>query len=173
MPAMSSGDTTSGPHGQPRVGYGEDAHRLEAGRPLWLGGVQVPDAPRGAVAHSDGDALLHALADAVLSAFALGDIGAHFPPGKQETAGIDSRLILERCLALVAERGPGARLVNAAAVVTLDAPKLGPHREAIAASCAELLGLASDRFGLTFKTSEGLAPDHVQARATVLFEEKG
>src|SRR5690554_6744996 len=170
MPSMALGDAPSSPFGKARVGYGEDAHRLEAGRPLWLGGVRVPDAPRGAVAHSDGDTLLHALSDAVLSAFALGDIGMHFPPGQEETAGIDSRHVLTRCLALVAERAPGARLVNAAAVVTLDAPKLAPHREAIVASCAEFLGLAPGRFGLTFKTSEGLAPDHVQARATVLFE---
>lgn len=156
--------------GDYRVGYGEDAHRLVPGRALWLGGHSVPEAPRGAFAHSDGDALLHALSDAVLSAFALGDIGQHFPPGEAETEDIDSRLILTRCLALVAERAPGARLVNTAAVVTLDAPKLGPHRELIAASCAEFLGLAPGRFGLTFKTSEGLAEDHVQARATVLFE---
>ncbi len=156
--------------GDYRVGFGEDAHQLSAGRALWLGGHSVPEAPRGALAHSDGDALLHALADAVLSAFALGDIGLHFPPGDPETAAMDSRIILRRCLGLVAERAPEARLVNAAAVVTLDQPKLGPHRDVIAASCAEFLGLAPGRFGLTFKTSEGLAPDHVQARATVLFE---
>ena len=156
--------------GRTRIGYGEDAHRLGAGRALWLGGHSVPEAPRGAVAHSDGDALLHALSDAVLSAFALGDIGLHFPPGRADTEDMDSRIILRRCLALVAEHAPGARPVNAAAVVTLDEPKLGPHRDAIAASCAEFLGLAPGRFGLTFKTSEGLAPDHVQARAAVLFE---
>lgn len=168
--AMALGDPLTRLFGKARIGYGEDAHRLAEGRALWLGGHSIPEAPRGAVAHSDGDALLHALSDAVLSAFALGDIGVHFPPGEPETADMDSRLILRRCLELVAERHPGARVVNAAAVVTLDAPKLGPHRGAIVASCAEFLGLATERFGLTFKTSEGLAPDHVQARATVLFE---
>ena len=168
--AMALGDPLTRLFGKARIGYGEDAHRLAEGRALWLGGHSVPEAPRGAVAHSDGDALLHALSDAVLSAFALGDIGMHFPPGRPETEDMDSRLILTRCLAMVAERAPGARLVNAAAVVTLDAPKLGPHRDAVVASCAEFLGLAPGRFGLTFKTSEGLAPDHVQARATVLFE---
>jgi len=150
------------------VGYGEDAHRLAPGRRLVLGGVEVPDAPRGAVAHSDGDALLHALADALLSTSALGDIGQHFPPGQTATADIDSRAILTHVLALVSERTADLRVLNCAAVVTLDEPKLGPYRERIAASCAALLGLPRDRFGLTFKTSEGLAPDHVQVRVTVL-----
>lgn len=156
--------------GDYRIGFGEDAHGLAAGRALWLGGHSIPEAPRGAVAHSDGDALLHALSDAVLSAFALGDIGLHFPPGERETAEMDSRIILRHCLALVTQKAPTARLVNATSVVTLDAPRLGPHRDAIAASCAEFLGLAPGRFGLSFKTSEGLASDHVQVRASVLFE---
>ncbi|HEX7002046.1 MAG TPA: 2-C-methyl-D-erythritol 2,4-cyclodiphosphate synthase [Trueperaceae bacterium] len=152
-----------------RVGYGEDAHRLEPGPRLVLGGVDVPGAPRGPVAHSDGDALLHAVADAVLSAFALGDIGQHFPPGAAATSGKDSRDILRRALELVHARVPHAVVVNCAAVVTLDEPKLGDHRAAITASCARLLRMDPERFGLTFKTSEGLATDHVQARATVLF----
>lgn len=151
-----------------RVGFGEDAHLLEVGRRLVLGGVEIPDAPRGPVAHSDGDALLHAVSDALLSAFALGDIGMHFPPGRPETSNLDSREILRCALELIDERASGARLVNCAAVVTLDEPKLGQHREHITSVCAGLLGLPPDRFGLTFKTSEGLAPDHVQVRAVVL-----
>ncbi len=156
--------------GRYRVGCGEDAHRLGPGERLMLGGVEIPGAPRGPLAHSDGDALLHAVTDAVLSAFALGDIGHHFPPGEPETSGIDSRDILRRALELVDARVSRAVVVNCAAVVTLDEPKLGAHRNAIAASCADLLGIEPERFGLTFKTSEGLATEHVQARATVLFE---
>lgn len=152
-----------------RIGFGEDAHRLAAGRPLVLAGVPIPDAERGAVAHSDGDALLHAVADAVLAAFALGDIGRHFPDTDPAHAGLDSRAIVARARALVAARAPGARLAQVAAVVTLDRPKLGPHRETLAAALATLLELPADCVGLTFKTSEGLAPDHVQARAVVLF----
>jgi 2-C-methyl-D-erythritol 2,4-cyclodiphosphate synthase len=152
-----------------RIGYGEDAHRLTAGRPLVLGGVRIPDAERGAVAHSDGDALLHAIADALLAAWALGDIGHHFPDTDPAYGGLDSRAIVARASALVAERAPAARLTQVSAVVTLDRPKLGPHRGALAAGVAALLDLAPDRVGLTFKTSEGLAPDHVQARAVVLF----
>ena len=149
-----------------RIGFGEDAHRLAAGRPLILGGVPVPHAERGAVAHSDGDAVLHAVADALLSGLSLGDIGAHYPDTAAENAGLDSRLILTRCLDLVRERGYAP--ANVALVVTLDRPKLGPLRAEIARSVADLLGLAAPEVGVSFKTSEGLAPDHVQVRVTVL-----
>ncbi len=149
-----------------RIGYGEDAHRLEAGRDLWLGGLKVPDSPHGAVAHSDGDAVLHAVADALLSGLALGDIGQYYPDTDPGNAGLDSSAILRRCLALVAEQG--YRPLNVALVVTLDRPKLGALRQAIAASLAALLGLEAAQVGVSFKTSEGLAPAHVQVRVTVL-----
>ena len=149
-----------------RVGYGEDAHRLAEGRPLMLGGVPIPHAERGAVAHSDGDAVLHAVADALLSGLALGDIGHYYPDTAEENAGLDSRVILERCLALVREWQYAP--VNVALVVTLDRPKLGPLRPEIARSVAGLLKLPETEVGVSFKTSEGLAPDHVQVRVTVL-----
>ena len=149
-----------------RVGFGEDAHALAADRPLIIGNVPVPS-PTGAVAHSDGDVLLHALADALLSAFALGDIGTYFPPSNPEFKDIDSAEILRKVLSLVSEQG-AVELVNIAAVVTLDKPKLGAHREAVQLRVAELLGLPPERVGLTFKTSEGLAPEHIQARVTAL-----
>src|SRR5690606_1213549 len=137
-------------------------------RPLVVGGVEVPGSPRGADAHSDGDVLLHALADALLSCYALGDIGLMFPPSDPTFAGLDSREIVRTVLEQVRSSAPGAKVVNVAAVVTLDAPKLGALRERVAASVAELLGVPTGRVGLTFKTSEGLAPDHVQASVTVL-----
>lgn len=149
-----------------RVGYGEDAHRLAPGRPLVLGGVTIPEAEHGAVAHSDGDAALHAVADALLSGLALGDIGQYFPDTAAEWQGMDSRLIVARALELVRERGYGPG--NVALVVTLDRPKLGPLRAEIARSLAALLALPESEVGVSFKTSEGLAPSHVQARATVL-----
>lgn len=154
-----------------RVGYGEDAHRLAPGLPLVLGGVPVPDPPAGAVAHSDGDAPLHALADALLAGLALGDIGQYFPDTAPEHRGLDSRRILERALELVGERGYAP--VNVALVITLDRPKLGPLRAEIAASLAALLGLAPGEVGVSFKTSEGLAPEHIQVRATVLLARSG
>jgi 2-C-methyl-D-erythritol 2,4-cyclodiphosphate synthase len=152
-----------------RIGYGEDAHRLTDGRPLVIGGVTIEGAPRGAHAHSDGDVLLHALTDALLSAWALGDIGQHFPDTDAVYAGADSAVLLTAALGLALRRAEGLRPAQASAVVTLDRPKLGPQRAAIEARVAGLLGLPADRVGVTFKTSEGLAPDHVQARGVVLW----
>jgi 2-C-methyl-D-erythritol 2,4-cyclodiphosphate synthase len=149
-----------------RIGYGEDAHRLEAGRPLVLAGVTVPDSPHGAVAHSDGDAVLHAVADALLSSVALGDIGKLYPDTDPQWQGLDSRVILRDVLELVKQQGLG--LVNVAVVVTIDRPKLGPLRDTMATSLAALLGLEASRVGITFKTSEGLALNHVQTSCTVL-----
>lgn len=151
-----------------RIGYGEDAHRLAVGRELWLGGIRIED-ERGAVAHSDGDVLLHALSDALLSAFALGDIGTLFPDTDPQWKGLESRVILEAVLKLVRERK--YQLIQVSAVVTLDKPKLGPSRSLIQQNLARLTGLPEDRTGLTFKTSEGIAPDHVQCRVVVGLEE--
>ena len=151
-----------------RVGHGLDTHRLKPDRALVLGGYTVPGAPRGADAHSDGDVLLHALADALLASFALGDIGDAFPPSDERWRDLDSRRILAHVLARLRGQAPGFALVNVAAVVVLDAPKLAPSRAAIRDALAAQLGLPGERVGITFKTSEGLAPDHVQASVTVL-----
>lgn len=152
-----------------RIGYGEDAHALSAGRSLVIGNVTIPESPLGALAHSDGDVLLHALSDALLSALALGDIGTYFPPSDPAYKDLDSAAILTEVLDLLSKRGQ-IELINVAAVVTLDRPKLGPYRTVIQQQVANLLNLAPERFGLTFKTSEGLAPEHIQARVTVLLE---
>lgn len=151
-----------------RIGYGEDAHHLAVGRELWLGGLRI-EGERGAVAHSDGDVLLHALSDALLSAFALDDIGTLFPDTDPQWKGLESRVILEAALELVRERK--YQLIQVSAVVTLDKPKLGPSRSLIQQNLARLTGLPEDRVGLTFKTSEGLAPDHVQCRVVVGLKE--
>jgi 2-C-methyl-D-erythritol 2,4-cyclodiphosphate synthase len=151
-----------------RVGLGEDAHRLIAGRALILAGVAVPDAPRGALAHSDGDAVLHAVADALLAALALGDIGHYFPDTAASNHNLNSAIIIADALARVTAAGFG--VVNLACVVTLDRPKLGPLRTTMQHKLAELLNIPTERVGLSFKTSEGLAPDHVQTRAVVLLE---
>jgi 2-C-methyl-D-erythritol 2,4-cyclodiphosphate synthase len=148
------------------VGHGLDSHRLATGRRLVIAGVAV-DAPRGAEAHSDGDVLLHALCDALLSTANLGDIGQHFPDTDGLWLDFDSARMVEEVLAMLARAGIGT-IVNVAGVVILDAPKLAPHRDAMSASLASLLGLPRERVALTFKTSEGLAPDHVQASVTLL-----
>lgn len=148
------------------VGHGLDTHRLVPGRRLVLAGVTL-DAPRGAAAHSDGDVVLHALSDALLATASLGDIGQHFPDDDPLWRDYDSSFIVERVRAMIALAGIPA-LVNVAVVVVLDEPKLADHRAAMTVSLARMLDLAPDRVGLTFKTSEGLAPDHVQASVTLL-----
>lgn len=153
-----------------RIGFGEDAHRLAAGRPLVIGGVTIAGSQRGALAHSDGDVLLHALADALLSAFALGDIGHYFPPSDAAYKDMDSAEILQQVLQVIQEKTGSFTVQNVAAVITLDAPKLGSHRAQIQARLASLLELSAERVGITFKTSEGLAPEHIQARVTVLLQ---
>lgn len=151
-----------------RIGYGEDSHRLVTNRPLLIGGVAIDGSPRGSDAHSDGDVLLHALADALLSAFGLGDIGRFFPPDDPRYQDIPGAQIVRAVLVRVRKVAGKIRFHNVAAVVTLDSPKLGDRRRAIEQRIGNLLGLESGRVGVTFKTSEGAAPDHVQARVTLL-----
>jgi 2-C-methyl-D-erythritol 2,4-cyclodiphosphate synthase len=151
-----------------RIGYGEDAHRLEAGRKLVLAGLEIPNAPHGSIAHSDGDAVLHAVSDALLSSLALGDIGKLYPDTDPKWQGMDSSVILKDCLTRVHDAG--FEIVNLAVVVTLDQPKLGPLRDTMRNHLAKLLETAPDNVGITFKTSEGLATQHVQTRATVLLQ---
>ncbi|HEY7698359.1 MAG TPA: 2-C-methyl-D-erythritol 2,4-cyclodiphosphate synthase, partial [Vicinamibacteria bacterium] len=107
-----------------RIGIGFDAHRLVEGRALILGGERI-DYPRGLEGHSDGDALLHALADALLGSVAAPDIGALFPPGDPKWKDAESRVFVERALALVHERG--YRVSSVDVVVIAEAPKLAPH----------------------------------------------
>jgi 2-C-methyl-D-erythritol 2,4-cyclodiphosphate synthase len=153
-----------------RIGYGEDAHRLEPGRPLVIAGILVPESPVGAVAHSDGDVVLHTVSDALLSSLALGDIGKFFPDTASEWKGMDSSIILKAALEKV--QSLGWEIVNLAVVVTLDKPKLGALRDEMASNLAQLLKLEPENVGIGFKTSEGLAPNHIQARATVLLEKR-
>ena len=153
-----------------RIGYGEDAHALAPGRALVIGALASDGSPVGTVAHSDGDVLLHALSDALLAAFAMGDIGQYFPPSNPNYRGLDSRVILQTVLQRLADQVGGYHLVNLSAVVVLDQPRLGPTRRDIQRQLAGELGIDASRVGVTFKTSEGMAPDFIQARVTVLLE---
>lgn len=154
-----------------RIGYGEDAHALAPGRPLVIGAVPIDGSPVGTVAHSDGDVLLHALSDALLAAYAMGDIGQYFPPSNPNYRGLDSRVILQTVLQRVADQVGEYRIVNLSAVVVLDHPRLGPTRRDIQRQLAGELGIDASRVGVTFKTSEGMAPDFIQARVTVLLRD--
>jgi 2-C-methyl-D-erythritol 2,4-cyclodiphosphate synthase len=134
-----------------RVGHGYDAHRFGPGRPLVLGGVTVPH-PEGLVAHSDGDVLVHALCDALLGAAGLGDIGRHFPDSSAAYAGIDSRVLLRRVVALIQARG--LVVGNADATVIAQVPRLAPHVEAMRANLAADLRVALERVNVKATTTE-------------------
>lgn len=136
-----------------RVGFGYDVHRLEAGRPLILGGVRIPF-PMGLAGHSDADALTHAVCDALLGAAGLGDIGEHFPDSDPALAGISSLRLLERTAALL--RQTGYRIVNLDATAVAQAPRLAPHREAMRQRLAEAAGIPAACVNVKATTTEGL-----------------
>ncbi|MBI4271192.1 MAG: 2-C-methyl-D-erythritol 2,4-cyclodiphosphate synthase [Candidatus Rokubacteria bacterium] len=136
-----------------RVGFGFDLHPLVAGRPLVLGGVTVPG-DRGLGGHSDADVLSHAVAEALLGALALGDLGRHFPDTDPHWRGISSLVLLRHVHALVGARG--GTLVNVDATVLAQAPRLAPQLGEMAARLAETLGLPLQRVSVKAKSPEGL-----------------
>jgi 2-C-methyl-D-erythritol 4-phosphate cytidylyltransferase/2-C-methyl-D-erythritol 2,4-cyclodiphosphate synthase len=136
-----------------RVGIGYDLHRLVEGRPLVLGGVTIPF-ERGPHSHSDGDAICHALTDAVLGGAAAGDIGRHFPDTDARWKDADSVFMLQAAIELVRERG--FVVESADVVVILERPRLAPHIPAIVARLADVLGVAPDRVSIKGKTNEGV-----------------
>ncbi len=152
-----------------RIGEGWDIHPLVEGRRLVLGGV-VLDFPRGESGHSDGDALWHAAIDALFGAACLGDIGAHFPPGDPRWKDADSSLLGAAAASLVREKG--WEIVNLDCTVIIEAPRLGPHRDAIRERMASVLSIPADRVSVKAKTFEGLGEvgrgEAVETRAIVL-----
>lgn len=136
-----------------RVGIGVDAHRLVEGRDLWLGGVRI-ESDKGLLGHSDGDVLLHAIADAIYGGMGDRDIGHHFPPGAEETKGISSRRILSHARGRMAELGFG--LLGLDAVVVCESPKIAPIASSLRASIAGILSVPEDRVSLKGKTTEGM-----------------
>ena len=137
----------------PRIGSGFDVHALVEGRPLVVGGVTIPHS-RGLLGHSDADVLLHAIADALLGALALGDIGRHFPDSDAAYAGADSRVLLRRVMDLVTARG--YEIGNVDATLMAQAPKLAPHIDAMCANIAADLRCAADRVSVKATTTERL-----------------
>jgi 2-C-methyl-D-erythritol 2,4-cyclodiphosphate synthase len=136
-----------------RVGVGFDVHRLEEGRRLILGGVEVPF-EKGLAGHSDADVLTHAICDALLGAAALGDIGVHFPDTDERFKDADSLGLLREVVALTASRG--FKPQNIDAVVIAERPKLAPHIAGMRTNLAAALGLSEDAVGVKATTSEGL-----------------
>jgi len=134
-----------------RIGQGIDFHRLEEGRKLWLGGVHIPS-EKGCVAHSDGDALIHAICDALLGAAGLRDIGYYFPDSSREFKDIDSKILLKRTVHLINEKG--FRIVNIDSTVCLESPKLAPHIDIMRSAIAETAGISSDAVAVKATTTE-------------------
>ena len=152
-----------------RIGEGWDTHALVPGRPLVLGGVTVPHGA-GLLGHSDADALLHAITDALLGAAGLGDIGRHFPDTAAEFAGADSHRLLTEAVARV--RAQGWRVGNVDATIVAQAPKMAPHIPAMVGRIAEALGVAPGQVNVKAKTAERMGPvgegRAIEARAVCL-----
>ncbi len=155
------------------IGQGFDAHRFAPGRRLVLGGVEIPH-DQGLIAHSDGDVLIHALCDALLGAAGLGDIGRHFPDTDAAYAGIDSRILLRRVVASLAERSLGVH--NADLTIIAQRPKLSPYIPAMSRTLAEDLGCEASRVNVKATTMEEMGftgrGEGIAASAAVLLTER-
>ena len=138
-----------------RIGEGWDTHALVTGRPLVLGGIVIPHT-HGLLGHSDADALLHAITDALFGAAALGDIGRHFPDTDPAFKGADSAVLLAEAARRV--RAAGWSIGNVDATIVAQAPKMAPHIPAMCARIAQVLGLAVDRVNVKAKTAEKMGP---------------
>ena len=134
-----------------RVGLGYDAHRLVAGRPLILGGVEIPHA-QGLLGHSDADVLSHAIGDALLGAVGAGDLGTHFPDKDPAYEGISSLILLERIMQIVRDRG--FQPVNVDATIVAQEPRLAPHIPVMQANLAPILGLTPADVNVKATTTE-------------------
>jgi 2-C-methyl-D-erythritol 2,4-cyclodiphosphate synthase len=152
-----------------RIGEGWDTHALVAGRPLVLGGVTVPHT-HGLLGHSDADALLHAITDALLGAAALGDIGRHFPDTDAAFHGADSSVLLGEAARRVREAG--CHIVNVDSTIIAQAPKMAPHIPEMRAHIAAVLGLPVNAVNVKAKTAEKMGPvgegRAIEARAVCL-----
>jgi len=138
-----------------RIGEGWDTHQLVAGRPLVLGGVTIPHT-HGLQGHSDADALLHAITDALLGAAGLGDIGQHFPDTDERFRGADSVTLLQAAAERV--RDAGYRVINIDSTIVAQAPKMAPHIGAMRSRIAAALALAEDAVNVKAKTAEKMGP---------------
>lgn len=152
-----------------RIGQGFDVHRLEAGEELWLGGVLIPH-DKGLSGHSDADVALHAITDAVLGAVGEGDIGTHFPPSDPQWRGARSGQFLEHAVGLA--RAAGYAIANVDLTLICEAPKIGPHRPAMRAEVARMMGLAENAVSIKATTTEKLGftgrGEGIAAQAIVL-----
>ena len=139
--------------GSMRIGFGYDSHRFDEARPLVLGGVRIPDHP-GLLGHSDGDAIAHAVTDALLGAAALGDIGRLFPPSESQWKDADSMELLARAVELIRESD--LRVCNIDVTVITEQPEIAPNAQEMVARLSEVLGTAPDAISVKGKSNEGM-----------------
>ena len=154
-----------------RIGFGYDVHHLVEGRELWLGGIRI-DHSVGLLGHSDADVLIHAICDALLGAANMRDIGFHFPDTANETLNMDSKVILEKTVELIATKG--YRVGNVDATVCAEQPKLNPNIPAMQQCMAKLMGVDPDAVSIKATTSERMGfvgrQEGMAAYATALIE---
>ncbi|MEE2899814.1 MAG: 2-C-methyl-D-erythritol 2,4-cyclodiphosphate synthase [Gemmatimonadota bacterium] len=154
-----------------RIGTGYDSHRFQEGRPLVLGGVVIPDHP-GLSGHSDGDAVAHAVIDAILGAAAAGNVGTHFPPSDDEWKDADSMDLLARAARIVESRGYA--VVNVDVTVICESPRIGTHSDAMLARVGEAMRVPSTAISIKGKTNEGMgwigAGEGIAVHAVALIE---
>ncbi len=154
-----------------RIGIGHDTHRLEAGGPLWLGGIEVPH-DRHMVGHSDADVLLHAITDAILGAAALGDIGELFPDDDEANRGRDSAEMLRIAMEKVRQRG--YKIANLDCIIFAEQPKLRAYKPRISQRIAEILQISPGAVGVKAKTGEAVGPvgleEAIMAQCVALLE---
>jgi 2-C-methyl-D-erythritol 2,4-cyclodiphosphate synthase len=152
-----------------RIGSGVDFHQLAEGRELWIGGVKIPH-HKGALGHSDADVLLHAICDALLGALCLGDIGTHFPDTDAAYKNIDSKILLQKSMSLISERG--YTVVNIDSTLCLQSPKIKSYVPAMQKAIAAIIGIKQDDISIKATTTEEMGfvgrEEGLMAYATVL-----
>lgn len=155
-----------------RTGIGYDCHRLQTGRPLVLGGVNIP-CKFGLLGHSDADVLLHAIMDALLGAAGLGDIGIHFPDHDDRYLDISSLKLLQQVSRLISESG--FKIINIDCVLIAESPKLAPYRQKIRDNIADILSISVNNINIKATTNEGIGfvgrGEGLAALATALIDE--
>lgn len=156
-----------------RIGFGYDVHQLQQGIPFWLGGVQI-EHTKGSQGHSDGDALIHAICDAMLGAANLGDIGVHFPDTDPSLKGIDSKILLLRTMDIIAQQG--YTIGNIDSTICLQRPKVKDYIPHMQAELAKVLGIEPQQISIKATTTEKLGfvgrEEGVSAYAVVLLKKE-
>lgn len=156
-----------------RIGQGIDFHRLEKGKKLWLGGINIPS-DKGCIAHSDGDVLLHSACDALLGAAGSEDIGHHFPDTSNEFKGIDSKILLSRTYEIISKKG--YRVVNLDCTICLEKPKIAPYVPDMKLAISKIIDMAPEDISIKATTAEKLGfigrGEGVAAITVVLLEKQ-